>query len=78
MGPASVGIIFPSSFVECLPWLKPSDEVKFVARANGSDTLKEKGLGFMELRARVTSRKPNNDIKDIKELTIKSEHIHLA
>ena len=54
--------------------LKPKDEVRFYARTNGSELLTSKGIGFIELRARITSRFPDNFIKDVRECTVKSEH----
>jgi hypothetical protein len=55
--------------------LKPSDELRFYARENGSSLLKEKGLDFIELRARIVTRHKTDMRKDtVSELTVKSEH----
>lgn len=55
--------------------LKPSDELRFYARENGSEMLKEKGMDFIELRARIVTRHKTDMRKDtVSELTVKSEH----
>jgi hypothetical protein len=55
--------------------LKSSDELRFYARENGSEMLKEKGLDFIELRARIVTRHKTDMRKDtVSELTVKSEH----
>lgn len=63
-----------TTFQYFLKSLKPADEIIFYVRNNGSTLLKEAGLTCNELRVRVTSRKPDGTLKDVKEMTLMREN----
>lgn len=53
--------------------LKPTDEVTFHVRSNGSELTKEKGMYVYELRARVSKRREDGSKLYQREMTLKTQ-----